>query len=69
VLPHGPTGIHAGAFSAIGAHGQYIYVNPAERLVVALQSAWRQNSDPGADLETFALIGATVRALRPDPTP
>jgi len=67
VLPHGPTGIHAGAFSAIGAFGQYIYVNPAARVVVAIHSAWRQNNDPDADLETFTLIGAIVRALRPDP--
>ena len=64
VLPHGPTGIHAGAFSAIGAYGQYIYVNPAEALVVAIHSAWRQNNDPDADLQTFTLIGAVVRALR-----
>ena len=64
VLPHGPTGIHAGAFAAIGACGQYIYVNPAERLIVALHSAWRQPNDNDADLESFALIGAVVRALR-----
>jgi CubicO group peptidase (beta-lactamase class C family) len=67
VLPHGPTGIHAGAFSAIGAFGQFIYVNPAARLVVAIHSAWRQNSDTDADIETFTLIGAVVRALRPHP--
>jgi CubicO group peptidase (beta-lactamase class C family) len=67
VLPHGPTGIHIGAFSAIGAFGQYIYVNPAARVVVAIHSAWRQNNDLDADLETFTLIGAIVRALRPDP--
>ena len=62
-----PTGIQAGAFTAIGAFGQYIYVNPAARVVVAIHSAWRQNNDPDADLETFTLIGAIVSALRPDP--
>jgi CubicO group peptidase (beta-lactamase class C family) len=67
VLPHGPTGIHAGAFSAMGAFGQYIYVNPAERLVVAIHSAWRQNYDIDADIETFTLLGAVARALRPVP--
>ena len=67
VLPHGPTGIHAGAFSAMGAFGQYIYVNPAERLVVAIHSAWRQNYDIEADNLTFTLLSAVVRALRPDP--
>ena len=66
-LPHGPTGVHAGAFLAIGAFGQYIYVNPAEQVVIAIQSAWRQHQDSDADVETFALFGAAVRALRPDP--
>ena len=68
-LPHAPTGIHRGAFSAIGAFGQYIYVNPTERVVVAIQSDWPQHQDAEADAETFALVGAAVRALRPDPTP
>jgi CubicO group peptidase (beta-lactamase class C family) len=69
VLPHGPTGVHRGAFSAIGAFGQFIYVHPAERVVVAIQSDWPQHHDPEAYTETFALIGAAVRALRPAPTP
>ena len=51
---------------AIGAFGQYIYVNPAEQVVIAIQSAWRQNRDNDAEAETFTLIGAAVRALRPD---
>lgn len=64
---HSPTGAHAGAFSAIGAFGQYIYVHPPEQVVVAIQSAWRQHHDGDAGIETFALIQAAVRALRPDP--
>jgi CubicO group peptidase (beta-lactamase class C family) len=67
VLPHGPTGIHRGAFVAIGVFGQYIYVHPAEQVVVAIQSAWREHHDTDAAVETFALLGAVVRALRPDP--
>jgi CubicO group peptidase (beta-lactamase class C family) len=67
-LPHGPTGVHAGAFVAIGACGQYIYVNPAEQVVVAIQSAWRQHRDSDAEVETFMLLGAAVRALRADPS-
>ena len=59
-------GVHAGAFSAIGAYGQYIYVNPAERVVAAVQSAWRQPQDRAAEAETFALFRAAVRALRPE---
>ena len=65
--PHGPTGIHAGAFVALGAYGQYIYVNPAEQVVIAVHSASRQSQDSDADVETFRLFGAAVRALRPDP--
>jgi CubicO group peptidase (beta-lactamase class C family) len=67
VLPHGPTGIHAGAFLAIGAFGQYIYINPAEQVVIAIQSAWRQHNDSDAERETFKLLGAAVRALRLEP--
>ena len=64
VLPHGPTGIHIGAFSAIGAFGQYIYVHPAARVVAVIQSAWRQHDDNEAALETFALLRAALLALR-----
>jgi CubicO group peptidase (beta-lactamase class C family) len=66
-LPHGPTGIHAGAFVASGSFGQYIYINPAEQVVIAIQSAWRPHHDSDADVETGTLFGAAVRALRPDP--
>ena len=59
-----PTGIHRGAFFALGAFGQYIYVNPTEQVVAAIQSAWRQHQDSDAEAETFALLGAAVRALR-----
>jgi CubicO group peptidase (beta-lactamase class C family) len=59
-----PGGINNGAFSANGAYGQYILVNPAEQVVVAIQSAWRQSQDIEAELETVALLRAAVRALR-----
>ena len=42
---------------------------PTERVVVAIQSDWHQHQDAEADAETFALVGAAVRALRSDPTP
>ena len=38
-VPHGPTGIHAGAFLAAGSFGQYVYVHPTARVVAAVQSA------------------------------
>jgi CubicO group peptidase (beta-lactamase class C family) len=66
VLPHGSTGIDAGASVALGACGQFIYVNPAEQVVIAAQSAWRQHRDSYGEAETFTLIGAAVHALRAD---
>lgn len=70
-LPGAPfaDGLHAGAFMALGAFGQRIYVNPAKRVVVVIQSAWRQPSDLQAEAETVALVRAMVRALQQDPAP
>lgn len=67
-LPGAPyaDGLHAGAFLALGAFGQRLYINPPERLVVVIQSAWRQPVGD-AELETVMLLRAVVRALRPDP--
>ena len=58
-------GVHDGLFSANGAYGQILYINPRDRVVVALQSAWRLSDDPDARVETVALIRAAVRALQP----
>lgn len=68
-LPGAPfaDGLHASAFLALGGFGQRLYVNPAERVVVAIQSAWRQPHDGDAELETVMLLRAVVRALRPAP--
>jgi CubicO group peptidase (beta-lactamase class C family) len=63
-----PGGVNNGAFSANGGYGQIILVNPAEQVVVAIQSAWRQLHDSDAAVETVALLRAAVRALRPDPS-
>ena len=62
-----PGGVNNGAFLAIGAYGQYIFVHPTEQVVVAIQSAWRQSRDRDAEIETVALLRAVVRALRPEP--
>jgi CubicO group peptidase (beta-lactamase class C family) len=67
-LPHGPTGIHAGAFFAGGSFGQYIYIHPAARIVAVIQSAWRQHPDVDARAETWMLLAAAVRGLRTEPT-
>jgi len=68
-LPDAPLadGLHAGAFLAVGGYGQRIYINPAEQMVAAIQSAWRQLNSGEAEVETNALLRAAVRALRPDP--
>jgi CubicO group peptidase (beta-lactamase class C family) len=70
-LPGAPfaDGLHAGAFSAFGGYGQRIYINPAEQLVAAIHSAWRQPQDSDSEVETNALLRAAVRALRPAPAP
>jgi len=64
--PHLPGGVSNGAFSARGGYGQFLYINPPEHLVVAIQSAWRQSHDSAGDADTVALIRAAVRALRPE---
>jgi CubicO group peptidase (beta-lactamase class C family) len=66
-LPHLPTGIHAGAFSAIGSFGQYVYVHPTAQVVAVIQSAWHQHDDNDATAEIFALLRAALLTLRPDP--
>lgn len=57
-------GVHDGIFSANGAYGQILYVNPGDGVVVAIQSAWRQPRDVEASVETVALIRAALRGLR-----
>jgi CubicO group peptidase (beta-lactamase class C family) len=69
VPPHSPGGVKNGAFSANGAYGQIIYVNPAEQVVIAILSAWRQSQDNDASVEIVAMIRAAVRALRTEPAP
>jgi CubicO group peptidase (beta-lactamase class C family) len=66
-VPPLPGGVNNGAFSARGAFGQFIFVNPTEQVVVAIQSAWRQPQDSDAEVEIVAMIRAAVRALRTDP--
>jgi CubicO group peptidase (beta-lactamase class C family) len=67
VVPHLPGGVNNGAFSANGAYGQIIVVNPAEQVVIAILSAWRQSQDNDAAVEIVAMIRAAVRALRTEP--
>jgi CubicO group peptidase (beta-lactamase class C family) len=66
-VPPLPGGVNNGAFSANGAFGQFIVINPTEQVVVAIQSAWGQHHDSDAEGEVVAMIRAAVRALRTDP--
>jgi CubicO group peptidase (beta-lactamase class C family) len=66
-VPPLPGGVNNGAFSANGIFGQFIFVNPTEQVVIAIQSAWRQPQDRAAEGEVVAMIRAAVRALRTDP--
>ena len=50
-----------GAFNAYGLHGQQIHIDPARRLVVAINSAW-----PVAEF-TNGIARCTLGALRRDP--
>jgi hypothetical protein len=65
-VPPSPANVNGGAFSAIGAYGQRIFINPAEQVVAVIQSAWRQSHDGDGEAETVALLRAAVPALRPD---
>jgi CubicO group peptidase (beta-lactamase class C family) len=66
-MPPLPGGVHNGTFSANGAFGQFIVINPTEQVVIAIQSAWGQHHDSDASGETVAMIRAAVRALRTEP--
>ena len=65
-VPPLPGCVNNGAFSANGTFGQFIFVNPTEQVVIAIQSAWRQPQDSDAEVEMVAMIRAAVRALRTD---
>lgn len=64
VLPRQPGGVHDGAFTAQGIFGQFVYVNPREQVVAVVWSAWRKAWEDDSELETYALLGAAVEALR-----
>jgi len=66
-VPPLPGGVNNGAFSARGAFGQFIFVNPTDQVVIAIQSAWRQPQDSDAEAEIVAMIRAAVSALRTEP--
>lgn len=65
-----PTGAAAlpghdgGAFEAQGIFGQFLYINPREKVVAVVWSTWPKPEMDEREMETYAFIGAAVKALR-----
>lgn len=55
---------HDGAFSGKGIYGQYLYVNPKERVVIVVWSAYPKPVVIPNDMETMQVFAASVAALR-----
>ncbi|MEX1109440.1 MAG: serine hydrolase [Dongiaceae bacterium] len=51
-----------GAYLAIGVNGQFIYVNPAQNMVVAATHVWRSFWDDILEKEFYALIDGFIAA-------
>lgn len=52
-----------GAFTGLGVHGQYLYVDPAADVVVVKCSAWAAPDDEDRDAETVAALRAISACL------
>lgn len=65
-LPIGANALpnHNEAFTAEGIFGQFIYVNPIERVVAVVWSAWRNSWEAEAEMETYAMLGAAIGRIR-----
>jgi CubicO group peptidase (beta-lactamase class C family) len=55
--------IHKGAFGAIGIFGQRLYINPREKLVIAVLSARPKPDLEQSPVEDVAFFGAVAKAL------
>ena len=53
-----------GVFSAQGIFGQFIYVNPPEKVVAAIWSAWPEAWVDASELETYSMLAKAVATLR-----
>jgi hypothetical protein len=56
-----------GEFTAIGVYGQFIYVNPTRRVVIAKNSAYVDYNKDGDRMEyqSIEAFRAIARAMRP----
>lgn len=53
-----------GAFSAVGIFGQYLYINPREKVVAVVWSTWPAPEIEKKEQETFDFIAAAIKASR-----
>ncbi|MDX1402335.1 MAG: serine hydrolase, partial [Kiloniellales bacterium] len=53
-----------GAFTARGVNGQFIYVNPAEKLVAVLTGIWPYWWSENIEAHTYALFDAFAASVR-----
>lgn len=56
--------LNDGSYAAMGIYGQLIYVDPAEELVIAVQSVWDSAKGDGYYLHQSAFVKAVTAALR-----
>jgi CubicO group peptidase (beta-lactamase class C family) len=63
-IPDQAVPIHAGAFEAVGIFGQFMYVNPRERLVIVVLSAQSKPVGVGIHLKDDLFFAAVAQALR-----
>jgi CubicO group peptidase (beta-lactamase class C family) len=59
--------LDGGAFTGLGVHGQYLYVDPAADVVIVKCSAWHTEDDADRDRETVAALRAITARLSPQP--
>jgi CubicO group peptidase (beta-lactamase class C family) len=45
-----------GAYTGVGVHGQYLYIDPAARVVIVKCSAWPTQDDPERDATTITAL-------------
>ena len=56
--------VHEGAFQAIGIFGQHMYINPREKLVIAVLSARPKPDSARSPVSDTAFFGAVAKAMR-----
>ncbi len=54
---------HENAFTAQGIYGQFIYINPAHRVVAVVWSAWPEAWVDDLEFETYSLLGTAIATL------